>query len=85
MKRIKIMLTTVTVLAVVGGALAFEAKKNSQMYCTTATGKTAGTTACPLFSESSYRITTDNPAAFNCTISNNTPCNVLVSQTFIKE
>jgi len=36
MKKVKIMLTTITVFAVVGGALAFMATKfNSVLYCTT--------------------------------------------------
>jgi len=39
MKRVKIMLTAIAVLAVVGGALAFKAKTfGSQIYCTTTAG-----------------------------------------------
>lgn len=34
MKRVKIMLTAITVFAVVGGALAFKAKKFGIDYCT---------------------------------------------------
>lgn len=39
MKKAKIMLTAITVLAVVGGALAFKAKKFTErrFYCTTTT------------------------------------------------
>jgi hypothetical protein len=37
MKKAKIMLTAITVLAIVGGALAFKAKKFSIDYCTTLT------------------------------------------------
>jgi hypothetical protein len=33
MKKVKIMLTAVTVFAVVGGALAFEAKTKTKFYC----------------------------------------------------
>jgi len=36
MKKAKIMLTAITVLAIVGGALAFKAKKFDTNYCTTA-------------------------------------------------
>ena len=35
MKKIKIMLAAIAVLAVVGGALAFKAKKGKVVYCTT--------------------------------------------------
>jgi len=35
MKKVKIMLTAITVMAVVGGALAFKANKfNTKLYCT---------------------------------------------------
>ena len=33
MKKAKIMLSAIVVLAVVGGALAFKAKMNKQVYC----------------------------------------------------
>jgi hypothetical protein len=40
MKKIKILLTAITVLTVVGGALAFKAAKFSKSYCTkSATGQ----------------------------------------------
>jgi len=35
MKKVKIMLTAITVFAIIGGALAFKAKKfNTSIYCT---------------------------------------------------
>jgi hypothetical protein len=34
MKQAKIMLTTITVMAFVGGALAFKAQKINQLFCT---------------------------------------------------
>ncbi|OQP45870.1 hypothetical protein A4H97_32015 [Niastella yeongjuensis] len=37
MKKIKIMLTAVAVLAVVGGALAFKVKVNERVYCSNTT------------------------------------------------
>ena len=45
MKRVKIMLTALAVLTVVGGALAFKAKKVGQytLYCTNAADKSCPT------------------------------------------
>jgi len=37
MKKAKIMLTAIIALAIVGGALAFKAKKFNKIYCTTIT------------------------------------------------
>ena len=48
MKRIKIMLMSLTLLAIVGGALAFKAKFTPEKMCTTTTTSITGTfTACP--------------------------------------
>lgn len=41
MKKVKVMLTAITVLAVVGGALAFKASKFTAAFCTKS-GSTAG-------------------------------------------
>ena len=47
MKKAKIMLTAITVLAVVGGALAFKAKTfGTQKYCINTTG---GSQTCSVF------------------------------------
>jgi hypothetical protein len=48
MKRVKIMLMSLTLLAIVGGALAFKAKFNLQEYCTSTTVEGIGDT-CPVF------------------------------------
>ena len=42
MKRIKIMLLAITVFAAVGGALAFKAKKNSHLWCTSISPELGG-------------------------------------------
>ena len=43
MKKVKIMLTAITVLAVVGGALAFKVRKvNGTLYCSTVSGTGGG-------------------------------------------
>lgn len=48
MKRVKVMLTAICVLAMVGGALAFKAKTfGNGTYCTTTAG---GGNICPVFS-----------------------------------
>lgn len=51
MKRVKIMLMSLTLLAIVGGALAFKAKFQAEPYCTTYTtsiGSNHGNlTSCP--------------------------------------
>jgi hypothetical protein len=63
MKRVKIMLTAIAVLAVVGGALAFKAKKfTSTIYCSDNT-----TTFCkvPVFG---FTTTTDVAPQRNCSI-----------------
>ena len=38
MKKAKILLTTIGIFAIVGGALAFEAKRNAKIFCSTTTG-----------------------------------------------
>lgn len=52
MKKIKIMLMVITVLAAVGGVFAFKAKKTGTYYCTVAFNSACptvvGTTATPL-------------------------------------
>lgn len=51
MKKVKIMLTAITVMAVVGGALAFKAQKfSSRVYCTTEAAPGACTILTPGFS-----------------------------------
>jgi hypothetical protein len=45
MKKAKIMLTAITMLAIVGGALAFKVKKFAIDYCTSA----VATISCPNF------------------------------------
>jgi hypothetical protein len=51
MKKVKIMLTAITVMAVVGGALAFKAVKfNSTIFCTTEAAQGACTIETPGFS-----------------------------------
>ena len=56
MKKIKIMLTTIVVMAVVGGALAFKAQKFATKYC-------VNTTTTPLTSYSvAYKIDQNSSA-----------------------
>ena len=74
MKRIKIMLLSFALLAVVGGALAFKAKFTKFPYCTTTLG--GNTTACVLVSSATSQVgprflyTTAQPngiGGFDCT------------------
>ena len=79
MKRAKIMLISITVLAIVGGALAFKTKKFITSYCYTTTNHLdANHTSCPFSLQSSkstilgaseflyYYTITANPA--NCSV-----------------
>lgn len=52
MKKVKIMLTAVTVLAVVGGALAFKASKFTNSYCT----RSGSSGQCTSFAEPSKEV-----------------------------
>jgi hypothetical protein len=56
MKRVKIMLTAITILTVVGGALAFKAK-NSNVFCGIK-GGIKGTSDCPLKIQTTFSTTT---------------------------
>jgi hypothetical protein len=82
MKRIKALLTTITVVAVVSGALAFTAKRQSTIYCGTQ-GAQANTSSCSVRSQFSY--TTNNPNIY-CTNSaaSGSTCSEFVS-TFVDE
>lgn len=64
MKKAKIMLTAIAVLAVVGGALAFKAKSAANVYCK----NTAGTTCTKALYQTTQisAVTTTNP----CTSAN---------------
>ena len=74
MKKAKIFVSAFAVLALVGGTLAFSAKKYSgTVYCTSATGQTAGQAGCPAFSPSTYN--TGGTGSF-CTITNGNACDV---------
>jgi hypothetical protein len=73
MKKAKIFLSAFAVLALVAGALAFKASKGSTIFCTTTTGHTAGTTACPASFFSTYDVTTGTQDKF-CTVTDNTTC-----------
>ena len=71
MKKAKIFLSAFTVLALVGGALAFNAK-HSTVYCASSTGQTAGSSSCPAKTSSTYAL--NELGASYCTITNNTTC-----------
>jgi hypothetical protein len=45
MKKVKVMLTAIGILAIVGGALAFKARTFGQSFCTRALDQEAGTCA----------------------------------------
>lgn len=53
MQKIKLMLSVIAVVAVVGGALAFKAKGKT-MYCSTVSGGVADTRDCPKFNNSTF-------------------------------
>jgi hypothetical protein len=46
MKKVKIMLMSLAIIAVVGGALAFKAKHNSSTFCTTLAVQVNGVFTC---------------------------------------
>ena len=71
----KTMLTSLTVLALVGGALAFKAKNfDLPVYCAASTGHTAGDGVCTVFPGSTFT-TSLTPVSF-CTVTNGTACNL---------
>jgi hypothetical protein len=75
MKKAKIFLSAFAVLALVAGALAFNANKyTGTVFCTSAEFKTAGTTGCPAIPNSTYKTT--GSGSF-CTITNGNPCDVV--------
>jgi len=82
MKRVKLMLTAITVLAVVGGALAFSAKKfTASVYCTTSdAGPIAGTDDCKLIQQLTY--TPNSNGSSYCTTVVNTACAVKAVTAF---
>ena len=71
MKKAKIMLLTIAVFAVVGGALAFKANKNTQVYyCFNTTQPVAGQdneTTCEFTSDLGFRAVKVNPEAIHYT------------------
>ena len=86
MKKVKIMLMSLTLLAIVGGALAFKAKFQLQEYCTTTTTDAGPNPVCPFFDElttevvsahTTYYYTTPDPIQEPCFINGDTepiPC-----------
>lgn len=88
MKRVKVMLTAIAVLAVVGGAVAFKAKTYGQVkYCTS----TSGGGSCPNSLNTSTTIGTQNATQYyyNLTNGTSTPCSnvncIATSTTFYSE
>jgi hypothetical protein len=82
MKKVKLMLLSLSVLAVVGGALAFTAKQTFR-YCTapTVSGQQCKNIACPT---ENARITTVDPTIFVCTaatIGGSQPCSGVNCET----
>jgi len=73
MKKVKIMLTAITLFAVVGGALAFKAKKFGQTVYTTNNPKLHAT--CP-FVLDNVTITDQNPGTVKISVTDvqNAPC-----------
>jgi hypothetical protein len=70
MKKVKVILTTVTIVAAVGGALAFKAVKfGTNVYCST----TQGTTSCPIQRDKTY--TAKSNTGLFCTTSSTAACN----------
>jgi hypothetical protein len=54
MKKAKIFVSAFAVLALVAGALAFKASKSQTVFCGTTNGSTPNTTACTIFTPSTY-------------------------------
>ncbi len=72
MKKIRVMLTALVVLASVGGALAFKATKNESLKCGNST------TSCTVAETALYKITDEASAHFEstfCTISTGSTSN----------
>jgi len=73
MKKVKVMLTAITVFAVVGGALAFKAQKfHTKLYCTTQAAVGACTIETPGFSIVQVD-PNDNGELSTCTTTNVNP------------
>ena len=66
MKKVKMMLTAVTVFAIVGGALAFKAQKFGSTVYTTS--DESGTPTCPL-EKAGFTTTTINPGTPKISVS----------------
>lgn len=76
MKKVKVMLTAIAILAVLGGALAFKAKKfGSTIYCPGPT-----TTYC-LVPYDGFTTTNTGSTLVHCTIQ---PVNAVCNQTYSK-
>jgi hypothetical protein len=84
MKKVKIMLMSLALFAVVGGALAFKAKFNKQPMCTTLTtrydGVTPTKTSCPVDTQwgfidqgATIYYTTTQDAVDVCSFNDGTP------------
>jgi hypothetical protein len=76
MKKIKIMLSALAVLAVVGGALAFKAK-NAQIWCDSI--QHFGND-CPLYDD--HTLDANGTEQSYCTTAANSSCTVLSTITF---
>ena len=76
MKKVKLMLLSLSILAVVGGALAFTAKKSGTLYCTADTILVDGVTTCPEFCPTQARLQTQTGSNVCTTTANATgsPC-----------
>lgn len=78
MKRVKIMLSAICVMAIVAGALAFKAKTEAVcVYARTITVNPPSTTTCPLVGTGVFSITTAGAttqyASFLPTVANSCP------------
>jgi len=75
MKKVKIMLTALTVFAVVGGALAFKAFDNKAIFCTDHSVSQGACTITPLL-VSTFTEETSAPIFSYCTDQANATCTV---------
>jgi hypothetical protein len=77
MKKVKLMLLSLSILAVVGGALAFTAK-TGPLYCTANTVLVNGVTTCPDFCHTEGKIQagvgTDNICTTTTSADPDNPC-----------
>ena len=73
MKKIKMMITAILVVAVVSSTFAFKTMRNITVFCGDQDA-TAGTTSCPALSNTDYR--TDGTLTTYCTSVNNSSCSV---------